>query len=211
MKQIDFALLYKLSTRTFRVARMRHFYQLYRVSPTTTVLDVGGTSLNWSLCSFRPRLTILNLVEPDKQTDLSWIIGNGCHLPFRDKSFDIVYSNSVIEHLGTWENQQTFAREVRRVGVSFFIQTPSKYFPVEPHLLTPLVHYLPKSLQRGLLRNFTVWGLITRPTEEQCERLHREIRLLNAAELKLLFPEARIFCERWFGLTKSYYCEFVNH
>lgn len=91
----------------------------------------------------------------------------------------------------------------RRFGIKYFVQTPNKWFPVEPHLLTPFIHYLPKSLQRRLLRNFTVWGLVTRPTVWECENFLREIRLLGYKEFRRLFPKAEIRRERFLGWTKS--------
>ncbi|MEO0069888.1 MAG: iron dependent repressor, metal binding and dimerization domain protein [candidate division WOR-3 bacterium] len=72
-----------------------------------------------------------------------------------------------------------FAKEIARVGIRYYVQTPNKRFPIEPHLLTPLIHYflpyLPRSLQRQLLRYFTLWGWITRPTVQECERFLREV------------------------------------
>lgn len=112
-------------------------------------------------------------------------------------------SNSVIEHLGTSDGQQEFAREVRRVGKGYFVQTPNRYFPVESHLLTPFVHWLPRCWQKKLLRNFTLWRLITRPGQEYCARFHAEVRLLSKAEMAELFPGARIVTERFLGLPKS--------
>ena len=74
--------------------------------------------------------------------------GDGRALPFRDEAFDVVFSNSVIEHVGDAASQRRFAREVARVGRAYWVQTPNRWFPVEQHLLTPLVHWLPKSWQR---------------------------------------------------------------
>ena len=88
-------------------------------------------------------------------------------------------------------------------GTAYFVQTPNKWFPVEPHLITPLIHYLPKTVQKRLLRNFTIWGLVTRPTDQQCENFVREVRLLDERELRQLFPDAEIWHERVLGLTKS--------
>ena len=65
-------------------------------------------------------------------------------LPFGDGSFDFVFSNSAIEHLRTPERQRRFAVEVARVGKRYCVQTPNRWFPLESHLLTPWVHYLPK-------------------------------------------------------------------
>jgi hypothetical protein len=128
-------------------------------------------------------------------------------LPFRDASFDIVFSNSVIEHVGNNESQHRFASEVMRVGRAFWVQTPNRRFPVEQHLLTPLIHWLPRSVQSAIVPRFTVWSLLMRPMQDRREFYLRhyleDIRLLTAGELRALFPGARIIRERFLGWTKS--------
>lgn len=104
------------------------------------------------------------------------------------------------------KNQMEFAKEIMRVGKNIFIQTPNKYFFIDPHLLTPFIHYLPKRIQRKLLRNFTVWGLITRPSQQCCiNHVINEIRLLSYNELRRLFPSCRIIREEFLFFTKSFY------
>lgn len=201
--------LYHLFFRYFRPKRMRQFSRVFGLTPETRVLDVGGTLFNWSFLPEMPQLVILNISLPPMERDrsITWVVGDGRHLPFKDGAFDIVYSNSVIEHLGSLENQRLFANECRRVGIRYYVQTPNKWFPVEPHLITPfihyLIHYLPRPVQRLLLRYFTVWGIVTRPTVQQCDNFLREVRLLDERALKELFPNAEIWRERVFGITKS--------
>ncbi|MDQ7030857.1 MAG: methyltransferase domain-containing protein [Ardenticatenia bacterium] len=197
--------LYRPFLRYFRTKRMRQVCRLFGLTEETRVLDVGGYFFNWSLAPTVPSLTILNLNPPISREDRehSWVVADRRHLPFKDGAFDIVYSNSVIEHLGGFANQQAFAREIARVGIRYYVQTPNRWFPVEPHLLTPLIHYLPKSVQKRLLRNFTVWGLVTRPTDRRCEEFLQEVRLLDERELRQLFPDADILHERVLGFTKS--------
>jgi len=154
------------------------------------------------LLEFQPHVTLLNLSVPRK-SNFSCVVADGAHLPFKDGAFELVYSNSVIEHLGNFENQQLFADECRRVGLSYYVQTPNKWFPIEPHLLSPFVHWLPRRIQGLLLRNFTVWGLITRPTKQHCESFMNEVCLLSKSELQKLFPDAQILYEKLLGLSKS--------
>ncbi|MDP9378824.1 MAG: class I SAM-dependent methyltransferase [Chloroflexota bacterium] len=192
----------------FRTRRMRMFQELFVVTPDTDVLDVGGNLFNWRLLQDRPRLTIVNVYEPGPD-DLdgecvTWVVGDARNLPFADKQFDVVYSNSVIEHLGDLPSQQAFAEEVARVGAGYFVQTPNRRFPIEPHYIAPLIHLLPPRWQMRLIRNFTLKGLLTRPTQEQCDEWVREVRLLDYRTLRQLFPDARIYPERVMGLTKSF-------
>jgi methyltransferase family protein len=150
-------------------------------------------------------VTLLNL-EPqptELPEGLTYVQGSATSLPFEDGSFEVVFSNSVIEHLGQRQNQAGFAQEALRVGRSVWVQTPARWFPIEPHLLTPLIHYLPKSTQRRLLRNFTVWGRVTRPDQQEVDDLLDELVLLSAADMRSLFPGCALHRERVLGVTKS--------
>lgn len=188
----------------FRAKRMQQVWEKFQLTPQTRVLDVGGSWFNWSLLPEQPDVIILNMYPShEKGTYKAWVVGDGCCLPFADQTFDLVYSNSVIEHLSSFENQQQFAAECQRVGIRVYVQTPNKWFLIEPHLLTPAIHWLPRQWSRRLLRNFTVWGLITRPDGSTCDRFLNEVRLLDKTELQTLFPDATIWCEKFLGLTKS--------
>ena len=164
--------------------------------------------MNWEYLSVRPRLVILNeeRERPDA-SEVMWVAGDGCSLPFRDGAFDIVFSNSVIEHVGGPERQRQFATEIARVGRAYWVQTPNRWFPVEPHLLTPFLHWLPKRQRAAIARRFTVWQCITRPSADRrefyIEHFLRDIRLLGPAETKALFPGARLVRERFLGIAKS--------
>ena len=106
----------------------------------------------------------------------------------------------MIEHVGTWEKQQAFALEARRVARRLWIQTPARSFPIEAHLLAPYIQYLPKSVQHRIVR-WTPRGLLT---PDVVHEIVDEVRLLTYKEVKQLFPDCRIVKERLFGLTKSY-------
>jgi hypothetical protein len=184
---------------------MRRFYRRFGIDAETTVLDIGGREFNWTLMPFVPRVTILNLsIQGERSGQFEWIVGDARELPFPDHSFDVVYSNSVIEHLGTFDDQRRFAAECRRVGRSYFVQTPNQNFPIEPHLLTPFIHWLPVAWRSRLLRNFTLWGWITRPDEDARARYLRTTRMLTRAEFQSLFPEAEIEHEHLLGMAKCF-------
>jgi hypothetical protein len=193
----------------FRRRRMRRFERAFEITSETRILDVGGTPLNWSLARVRPKLTILNMPRAQEavDSDVAWVSADGRELPFRDGAFDIVFSNSVIEHVGGPANQQNFAREIARVGKGYWVQTPNRWFPVEHHMLTPFVHYLPRTWQGAILRRASVWQWIARPRPDQrqfyIEHYLAQVRLLDANALCELFPESTLIRERLFGLTKS--------
>jgi hypothetical protein len=189
----------------FRRRRMKAFETQFLERPMGQILDVGGTPANWRLIDSKPQVLLLNTgTAPDNlDSQFEYIQGDGCELPFRDQSFELVYSNSVIEHVGTIEKQQQFADEIRRVSRRYYVQTPNKWFPIEPHYLTPFVHFLPPSVRRRMLRNFTVWGLIARPSDKKCDQMIADIRLLDVSQMQMFFPEAEIRREKFLGLTKS--------
>jgi hypothetical protein len=200
--------LYYWVGRHFRRKRMTRFSQLFDVNSKTRILDIGGTPTIWHFLEKNPQVVLLNISELNNEKELrenmSFVLGDGRSLKFEDQSYDIAYSNSVIEHVGTYEDQQSFAREIKRVGKGLFVQTPAREFPLEPHYLTPFVHWFPISIQRRLLRNFTLWGLLARPTDDDVERVLSEIRLLNKREFSELFDGCQIFCEKILFFTKSY-------
>lgn len=194
-------------SRRFRSRRMQRFVRDFGITSQTRVLDIGGTFYNWSLAPAMPRLTIVNLPRAREEGPADWVNADGCALPFRDGAFDVVFSNSVIEHLGTWARQCQFASEMMRVGKRYFVQTPNKWFPVETHLLTPFVHWLPKKWQAPIVRRWTVWGMVTGITGERnrfyIEHYLADIRLLDARAMRELFSGAQVRRERFLGFTKS--------
>ncbi len=201
--------LLEAAFRHFRSQRMRLFEQTFRITPKTHILDVGGSPFIWQFATVRPQLTILNFPSALDRgfAGADLVAADGRMLPFEDNAFDIVFSNSVIEHVGTTSDQQHFADEVRRVGRSFWIQTPNRRFPVELHLMLPFVHYFPKGLQRAIVTRFTLWQHLVRPREAErssyVNHFLSDLNLLDAASLQRLFPNATILRERTAGLTKS--------
>jgi len=152
-------------------------------------------------------ITCCNLDIPScfyDTTRFAYVRGDGRRLLFKDKEFDIAFSNSVIEHVGSFADQRLFADEIRRVGKSYWVQTPHKWFFVEPHLVALFIHYFPRRLQRRLIRYFTAWGLATKPSQDQVDEFLNSTRLLTEAEAKSLFPDGTIYREKFLFFTKSF-------
>lgn len=200
--------LYAIISPPFRRKRLRWFLRRLNMPPEERVLDVGGYPWNWDETVLPNPIALLNLSYPagikKKYPRFACTTGDACALPFADGGFDVVFSNSVIEHVGTWERQVQFAAEARRVGRKLWIQTPAWGFFIEPHLLAPFIHWLPVRWQRRLIRNFTPWGWFTRPSPACVDAFLAEVRLLTRPEMLQLFPDCEILEENFLGLTKSY-------
>ncbi len=175
-----------------------------------TVLDVGGTEFFWQQVGFtgdhEVRIVLLNLSqEAVTRPNFLSVIGDATHMPeFRDNEFDLVFSNSVIEHVGGYEQQRRMADEVQRVGKRYCIQTPNRYFPIEPHFLIPFLQFYPMGLQVLLTRYIDIGSYGRFGDRKAAEGYLRALRLLTASELRTLFPGARIHEEKVCGLTKSF-------
>jgi hypothetical protein len=182
---------------------MKAFFDRLNITAETRVLDVGGSEAIWELAPVRPKLTIVNLYPKIEVKNGSYLRGSGRAIPFADKSFDVVFSNSVIEHLGSWSAIEELSTEIRRVGKRYWVQTPNRYFPFELHYLAPFIHFAPKALQKRVLRYGSGWGLLTKPTPKQVAEYVEELHLLGRRDLGRLFPEAELRGERFMGLVKS--------
>lgn len=191
----------------FRRRRMCEFLREFKISKDTKVLDLGGTAQLWTYAEVLPDLTIVNLGIPENpplQDKVRWVEADATRLPFPDDSFDVVFCNSLIEHLGSYEKQKLLAGEIKRMSKRYFVQTPNRRFPFDMHMLVPCFHWLPKFLQRRLAR-LTVWGLITKPSREAAAAYVDELRLMTFKELHSLFPSGAIVRERFMWMTKSLY------
>jgi len=178
----------------FRQQRMRKFLELVPAEGGVRILDLGGTPEYWRALPAlyglpNVEITILNLDRRERaDQNLAVRYGDACATGLPDNSFDIVHSNSVIEHVGDWTRMEAMAGEVRRLAPSYFVQTPNYWFPVEPHYKMPFVQFLP-ALLRNRIRDAVF------PNDS--------IELLRPGQMRSLFPDAALWRERVAGLTKS--------
>jgi hypothetical protein len=183
---------------------------LQKLEGHVEILDIGGTQQFWDLMLGDDprdiRVTLLN-IEHQRVSSPRFVsaVGDARALPqFPSGSFDVVFSNSVIEHVGDYENQRQMANEIRRVGRRFFVQTPNKRFPLEPHFLFPWFQYLPLATRAWLVNRFDV-GWYRRIPDARAARAEVEsIQLLTKERFSALFPGARVHEEKIAGLTKSF-------
>lgn len=178
------------------------------------ILDIGGVDYYWKIVPreyLRERnvtITVVNTPRtktPADQWPFKFVSGDGCNLhEYADKSFDIAHSNSVIEHVGDWARMTAFAREVQRVARRYFVQTPNFWFPVEPHAMMPLFHWLPKPMRMWLVLNFRLGRWQQATSVAHSVRIVESARLLTRKMMHELFNDAEIVTERLVGLPKSF-------
>jgi len=204
----------RAATSKFRLARFGLFLDVINSIPVTDrplrILDVGGVESYWqdkrSLISRPTEITLANLDDRTAtRPGFVSLRANACNMrEFADSSFDVVHSNSVIEHVGQWQNMMAMANEIRRIAPNYFVQTPYFWFPIEPHARTPFLHWLPESLKFRIVMARKCGPYWSRAaTVDQAMRTIQSAVLLDKSMFSALFPDANIVPERIWGVTKS--------
>ncbi len=125
--------------------------------------------------------------------EIKAVVCDACELPWPDKSFDVVYSNAVIEHVGSFERQKTMAAEIMRVGKRWFVTTPNRWFPFEFHMRLPLVTWLPG---KNYLRIGNIISYNHLRGKYMFSGKRNDLRLMSAGELEKCFPSSKIIKQR---------------
>ncbi len=204
--------IYAQIFKIWRRKRLRWFASLIQPKVSDIVLDVGGLPETWTCVpQTTARIDCINVYPVDwdhsksPEHRITYGVGDGCALDYEDQAYDILFSNSVIEHVGDWNRQRVFAHEARRVGKKLWIQTPALECPIEPHFLAPFVHWLPVFIRRRILRWLTPWGWLEKPDQAKIDQTIAFTRLLSKRQMKQLFPDCKIKTERLLGIfPKSY-------
>ena len=185
------------------------------------IVDLGGRKSYWTmfpeevLVENKVHITFVNIPgensEPDDER-FTFLTGDACNLTiFEDNQFHIAHSNSVLEHVGDWDKMVQFAGEVKRIAPSYFVQTPNYWFPVEPHFMTPLIHWLPKPWRVRLIRSLALGNWEKQHSVDSAVRAVESARLLNKHMFRGLFEEAEIVTERMLYLPKSFIAVRSTH
>jgi len=210
----------KLYSRFFRERRNRRLAALIeelwgQKGAALDVLDVGGATYFWTTLPEASRnkcnISLINLPgaydgdsaeEQRIRGEFQLLTGDARDLSqFQDRAFDLVVSNSVIEHLGVWPDMERAAREAFRVGKRGWVQVPAFEFPIEQHFLLPLVHWFAAPIQIAML-SFLRTGFGALGASEQHLAVHR-VRPLSRSELTVLFPNCAI-ASQWIFLPKCH-------
>ena len=189
-----------------RRRRSQWFTTAMGVKPGMKIIDLGGSPMIWRFVDQPLDITLLNVkhetngppeLDRIQQHKFLFVTGDACDVSLPSNSFDIAFSNSVIEHVGDKTRRSAFAKQVRRLAPKYWVQTPAKYFPIEAHTGMPFWWYYPEHLRQALIKKWRqelpLWTEMVEGTT-----------LVERAELQDIFPEAVILPERAFGVVKSY-------
>lgn len=189
--------------KRMRRRRMRVCERVMALDGGPRILDLGGKAAIWDDVAGSLDITIVNLpgarhVAKPTHHRIRYVEGDACRVEqFADGAFDVVFSNSVIEHVGPGPRIAEFANEVRRLGRSYWVQTPCQWFPIEAHCGMPFWWFYPEALRRHFLsrwrRKLPGWT-----------KMIEETRVLSRRQLEHLFPGAEAHVERFLGIPKSY-------
>jgi hypothetical protein len=199
-----------LGART-RARRWEVFCHAFPELERMAVLDLGGTTEAWRRAPVKPKtVVVLNLTEPGTSDDpsVTAVAGDACDargalsMAGIDQEFDLVFSNSLIEHVGGHASRRAVASEVAALAPYHWVQTPNRHFPVEPHWLFPGMQFLPVRLRITVAEK---WPLSHTPPSSHQDAQENVLwtELIGVSELRAYFPDSEIFKERLAGLTKS--------
>ncbi|MGF1553943.1 MAG: class I SAM-dependent methyltransferase [Paracoccaceae bacterium] len=191
-------------SRARRGQRTARFVETMGIEGGERIIDLGGTAKFWGAVAPSCDITVINLPGTAVRAPLppqhrfTFVEGDACALPdLADDSFDIAFSNSVIEHVGDAENRAAHARELRRLAPRYWLQTPSIWFPVEAHTGMPFYWFYPAPMKRYLKREW-------RSKLPNWTDMIEGTTVVSRREVETLLPEATIWTERFAGFPKSY-------
>jgi hypothetical protein len=183
--------------------------KIYAARGAVKILDVGGRRSYWRLVGEDllmrngVHITLLNSDASQigfiEEQNYSAVVGDACNSnQFEDNQFDLVHSNSTIEHVGDWSRVEAFAREIRRLAPNYFVQTPYFWFPIEPHFLLPAFHWLPEGLRAKILMTFIASHKGRSVNIGDAMHRVQGARLLDQKQMQYLFFDAELSFE-WIG------------
>ena len=186
-------------------ARQRRWKELLRRFADfqdMTIVDLGGDTRYWRSAPVRPaHVTLVDPVGYHLDAPEDWmttIVGDACDPDLGLDGFDLCHSNSVIEHVGGPHRRRQFAENVMASATHHWIQTPYRYFPVEPHWLFPGFQFLPLPARAWIGPRWPIAPPMGDPVAAALD-----IDLVTITELRHLFPSSDLWTERIGGIVKS--------
>lgn len=191
-----------------------------RVGQPISILDIGGRFETWQRLGVLYNDTIAtihvtNYEERPATTEAHPKVTfeggiDARQLPYLDGAYDLVYANSVIEHVGGLCQQQAMVKEIERVaGHGVYLQTPNKRFVIDPHFArvpVPFFQWLPLALRGVLLWLLPMAHSGRMSSYASGRRTAAGVTLVTPPRLVGFFSSSSkpsLRRERFLGLTKS--------
>ena len=192
-------------THRFRQQRLEEFKRRFPDLADMRVLDLGGTAVSWGVLGLRPAsVTVVNLDHDGKGTNEPWmeiVHADACAGGFGQ--YDMVFSNSLMEHLGGHARRQQFANVVRESAPAWWVQTPYRYFPIEPHWVFPGFQFLPFRMRVLICQHWSMLHMPACKDAAEAADLVASTELISGTEMRTYFPNSEIWFERIAGIPKS--------
>ena len=187
-----------------RAGRWQKLLETFPDLAEMRVLDLGGTGHFWLAAPVRPRsVTTVNIVWDDAAAPWhTHVRGDACAPPVDAAGFDLVVSNSLLEHVGGHARRRQLADVIHRAAPRHWVQTPYRYFPVEPHWMFPLFQFLPYEARVRASARWPI-SMNARMPRETALDVVAETELIGRSQMRHLFPASRLWMETWHGLPKS--------
>ncbi len=192
-------------THRFRQQRLEEFNRRFPNLADMRVLDLGGTAVSWSVLGLRPAsVTVVNLDHDGKSPPEPWmeiVHGDACAGGFGE--YDLVFSNSLMEHLGGHARRRQFANVVQESAPAWWVQTPYRYFPIEPHWVFPGFQFLPFRMRVLICQHWSMLNMPACQDPAEAADLVASTELISGTEMRTYFPNSEIWYERIAGIPKS--------
>jgi hypothetical protein len=190
-----------------RELRLRWLADTFPDLAEMSVIDLGGRLRTWKHARVRPkRVHVVNLeaAPEDLPEWAEFDNGDACDLPahIARRRYDLVFSNSVIEHVGGHERRLRFAESVHLLSEAHWVQTPYRYFPIEPHWLAPGMQFLPLTARATVAQHWPVAIWRARSRQEALRRI-LGVELLDRTQMRYYFPGSALRAEKILGIPKS--------
>ncbi|MEH2511974.1 hypothetical protein V1291_003328 [Nitrobacteraceae bacterium AZCC 1564] len=177
------------------------------------ILDLGGTETYWLIGEdfirrnqHRLSFTLVNIKRQEvRQRDLFESVAGSATDPglLAGCTFDLVHSNSVVEHVGSWRDMEAFATNTRRLASRYYVQTPNYWFPYEPHFRFPGFQYLPKHVRVAMIMRFSLGFFLRIDDRSEAEAIISRHQLISTRQMARLFPDGELHHEKFAGMNKS--------
>lgn len=119
------------------------------------VLDIGTGSghIAAGLSAYTKAITSVDVVDERKvEQGYDFVLVEDEKLPFKDRTFDVVISNHIVEHAPNQDLHLKEAMRVLKAGGILYLATPNKFWLTDPHYKLPFISWMPRRVSNAYLK-----------------------------------------------------------